>query len=289
MRSTVETPSEYLEGLPNQQWKTITRVRGVILEHLRPGFVESIQYGMLAYCVPHSLYSKGYHVNPKLPLPYVSLAAQKNYYALYLMCLYPDSELCDWFTAEWHQTGKKLDMGKSCIRFKRVEDLALDVIAKLLQRVTVDDYVASYEAALAAPRTRPTKTKSTNATAKRNAKPKVATAKAQGAKAKRVSAKAAAQSSGAKPSAAATKNTNAKVAAKPKAVVTENTSTKVGITSKAAIAKRVKLAAKPKAVVTKSTSAKSKAAIAKGSKVATKPKAVASKTEASKRRNRRDA
>lgn len=152
MTSSVTTAAEYLAALPDERRRAIAQVRDVLLANLDQGFEEGIQYGMLAYCVPHSLYPKGYHVNPKLPLPYVSLASQKNYMALYLMCLYPDSELLQWFEAEWKKAGKKLDMGKSCVRFKRADDLALDVVAALLKRVTVEAYVANYEATLAPPK-----------------------------------------------------------------------------------------------------------------------------------------
>lgn len=223
MRSTIETPAEYLENLPSDRRDTVARVRGLVLEHLRPGFEEGMQYGMLTYCVPHSLYPKGYHVNPKLPLPFLSLAAQKNYYALYLMCLYPDSELCNWFAAAWHETGKKLDMGKSCIRFKRMEALALDVIAKLLQRVTVDDYVAAYETALTAPRTRPTKapsragqTKGSTKT-KTKTKPVASAATPRNTKTKPVIASTTSTKAGTKAKAVATKSSSARLGTKPKA------------------------------------------------------------------------
>jgi Domain of unknown function (DU1801) len=151
-KSTVTTAAEYLAALPDERRRALAEVRNLVLANLAPGFEEGIQYGMLAYYVPHALYPKGYHVNPKLPLPCVSLASQKNHMALYLMCLYTGSELLEWFEAEWNKTGKKLDLGKSCLRFKQVDDLALDVVAALLRRVTVEAYVASYEAERDAPR-----------------------------------------------------------------------------------------------------------------------------------------
>lgn len=152
MASTVTTAIEYLAALPDARRRAIAAVRDVVLANLTPGFEEGIQYGMLAYYVPHSVYPKGYHVNPKLPLPYVSLASQKNHMALYLMCLHPGSEHLRWFETEWEKTGKKLDKGKSCLRFKEVDDLALVVVAALLKRVTVEVYVANYEATLALPK-----------------------------------------------------------------------------------------------------------------------------------------
>lgn len=154
MPTVATTAAEYLASLPEDRRRAIGQVRQVLLENLSPGFEEGIQYGMLAYYVPHALYPRGYHVNPKLPLPFVSLAAQKSHLALYLMGLYEGSDLATWFEAEWKKTGKKLDMGKSCLRFKKVEDLALDVVAALLKRVSVADYVAAYEAALSTPRVR---------------------------------------------------------------------------------------------------------------------------------------
>lgn len=147
MASTATTAAEYLATLPDERRRAIAEVRGVLLANLTPGFEEGIQYGMLAYYVPHALYPKGYHVNPKLPLPCFNLASQKNHMALYLMCLADGSPHLSWFEAEWKKTGKKLDLGKSCLRFKKVDDLALDVVAALLRRVTVEGYVASYEAA----------------------------------------------------------------------------------------------------------------------------------------------
>lgn len=159
MATSVTTVREYLDALPDARRRVIAQVRDAVLANLAPGFEEGIQYGMLAYCVPHSVYPKGYHANPKLPLPYVSLASQKNHMALYLMCLYPGSELLRWFETEWKKTGKKLDLGKSCLRFKTLDDLALDVVVALLQRVTVEACVANYEATLAGVKARKTAAK----------------------------------------------------------------------------------------------------------------------------------
>lgn len=152
MTTPVASVEAYLRNLPIARRGAIESVRHVILENLNPGFEEGIQYAMVAYYVPHSVYAKGYHANPKLPLPYVSLASQKSHMALYFMCMAEGSELQTWFRQAWANAGKKLDMGKSCVRFKKLEDLALDVVGETVGRVTVEECVANYEASLAAPR-----------------------------------------------------------------------------------------------------------------------------------------
>ena len=122
-------------------------VRQVILENLDEDYEEGIQYGMIGYYVPHQVYPAGYHCDPKQPLPFAGLASQKNYMSLYLMCTYGDSGLSRWFRAAWAKTGKKLDMGKSCVRFKRLDDLALDVIAEAIRRVPAKMYIELCQAA----------------------------------------------------------------------------------------------------------------------------------------------
>jgi hypothetical protein len=119
----------------------------VILHNLDKNYEEGMQYGMIGYYVPHSLYPAGYHCDPKQPAGFACLASQKNYMSLYLGCVYGGSELARWFQAAWAKTGKKLDMGKSCIRFKRVEDLALDVIGEAIKRMPVEACIAMHEAA----------------------------------------------------------------------------------------------------------------------------------------------
>ncbi len=168
MTKAVVSVQAYLEDLPPDRRTAIESVRRVILDSLNPGFEEGIQYGMLAYYVPHSVYPKGYHANPKLPLPCISLASQKSHMAVYLMCINGGSDFETWFREAWAKSGKKLDMGKSCVRFKKLEDVALDVLGETLKRVTVEGYVASYEASLATPRAKPA------AAAKRSTKKKAA-------------------------------------------------------------------------------------------------------------------
>jgi hypothetical protein len=148
--SKAATVKEYLASLPGDRRAALSEVRDVILKGLDKGFEEGMQYGMIGYYVPHSLYPAGYHCDPKQPLPYAGLASQKNHLALYMMCLYSDSKNQKWFLKEWAKSGKKLDMGKSCIRFKKVEDLALGAIGAAMARVSAQDYIRNYEATLKA-------------------------------------------------------------------------------------------------------------------------------------------
>ncbi len=147
-RSASKTVKEYLAELPPDRRSAIQAVREVILKNLDKGYEEGMQYGMIGYYVPHRVYPPGYHCDPKQPLPFAGLASQKNHMSLYLMCLYGDSEQAKWFSKEWATTGKKLDMGKSCIGFKRLEDLALEVIGKAISRVPAKDYIAHYESVI---------------------------------------------------------------------------------------------------------------------------------------------
>ena len=147
MQSKATTPTAYLDELPEDRRKALKQVRAVIRKHLGKGYKEGMQYGMLGYFVPHSIYPGGYHCDPKQPLPFVHLASQKNHMAIYLMCIYGSEAERKWFEKEWKKTGKKLDMGKSCVRFKQVEDLPLELIGEAIARFSVDKYIAQYEAA----------------------------------------------------------------------------------------------------------------------------------------------
>ena len=144
MQSNAQTVDEYLAGLPEDRRIAISTVRDVILKNLPKGYEEGMQYGMIGYYVPHSIFPAGYHCDPKQPLNYASLGSQKNHMALYLMCVYGDSEHAQWFKQAWEATGKKLDMGKACVRFKKLDDLPLDVIGESIARVPCDKYVARY-------------------------------------------------------------------------------------------------------------------------------------------------
>ena len=148
MQSRAKTVEEYLNELPEERREAIEEVRRVILKNLDKDYEEGMQYGMIGYAVPHRVYPAGYHCDPKQPLPFMSLASQKQYMSLYAMCLYESSELFDWLCAEWEKTGKKLTMGKCCIRFKKVEELPLGLIGKLVKKVPAKKFSQHYEAAL---------------------------------------------------------------------------------------------------------------------------------------------
>jgi hypothetical protein len=171
MQSKATTVKEYLANLPEDRRPAIEAVRKVILDNKGKNIDEGMQYGMIGYCVPHRVYPAGYHCDPKQPLPFAGLASQKNHMSLYLGCVYVGGEGEGWFREEWAKTGKKLDMGKSCIRFKKIEDLALDVIARTIKLVTADEYIKRYESALNAPR-KTRKPASKTALNKSNAKKK---------------------------------------------------------------------------------------------------------------------
>jgi hypothetical protein len=145
MKNSATTVGEYLQALPADRRAAISAVRKVILANLPAGYVECISYGMIGYVVPHRLYPAGYHCDPKLPLPLANLGAQKNHMALHVMTVYFDPATEKWLRQAWAATGKKLDMGKCCVRFKKIEDVALDVVGRLIARVPVKDYIARVE------------------------------------------------------------------------------------------------------------------------------------------------
>lgn len=151
MHSAAETVDAYLAALPDDRRALVDAVRKVILDNLDPAYVEIMQYGMIGYAVPHSLFPAGYHGDPKQPLPFAALASQKNYVSLYLMGLYcgsdgqGENDDTAWFRQAWADSGKKkLDMGKACIRFKKLDDIALDVIAEAIRRVPAQRYIERY-------------------------------------------------------------------------------------------------------------------------------------------------
>jgi len=148
MQSKATTVEQYLAELPPDRQHAMRVVRGVILENLPPGYEEGMQYGMIGYYVPHSIFPAGYHCDPKQPLGFAGLGSRKGYMSLYLMPVYGDAEHAAWFRKAWALTGKKLDMGKACIRFKRVEDVPLEVIGEAIRRVPVKAFVARYQEAL---------------------------------------------------------------------------------------------------------------------------------------------
>lgn len=146
MPTAPSTVEEYLAALPEDRREALDAIRKVIRKNLPKGYEEGIQYGVIGYFVPHSVYPAGYHCDPKQPLPFVHLASQKNYMAIYLFCLYMDEAAMERFTAAWRETGKKLDMGKSCVRFKKLEQVPLDVVADAIRAIPVKDFVAHYDA-----------------------------------------------------------------------------------------------------------------------------------------------
>ncbi len=148
MKSSAKTVNEYLRSLPDDRREAISAVREVILAHLPKGFEECMSYGMIGYVVPHRIYPAGYRCDPKLPLPYANLGSQKDHMALYLMCVYGDKATEQWFRKAWQAAGKKLDMGKSCVRFKKLEDVSLEVIGQVIARVPVDEYIRRIEKVL---------------------------------------------------------------------------------------------------------------------------------------------
>ena len=161
MQSKSATITEYLRELPPDRRKAIRAIRKVIKDNLPRGYIEIWQNGAIGYVVPHSIYPSGYHCDPSQPLPFVGLASQKNHMGLYLFCLYTEPVDEKRFREAWFKSGKKLDMGKSCVRFKKLEDVPLEVVAQAIKRVPVKKFIASYEAGLAgtAAGKRPTKNK----------------------------------------------------------------------------------------------------------------------------------
>ncbi len=148
MQSQAKTVAEYLQELPEDRRTAISAVRAVIRKNLPKGLVEVMSYGMIGYVVPHKLYPQGYHCSPEQPLPYANLGSQKNHMALYLMTVYGNPKVEAWLRERFAAAGKKLDMGKSCIRFKKIEDLPLEVIGEAFARVSVADYIMCCEDAL---------------------------------------------------------------------------------------------------------------------------------------------
>ena len=134
-----------MAALPEDRREAMAAIREVILKNLPKGYEEGMQWGMPSYFVPLSAYPAGYNCQPDQPLPFVGLASQKNYMAFYGFCIYMDEELKNRFVADWKKTGKKLDMGKSCVRFKKIEDVPLKVIGAAVKRVPMKKYIKQYE------------------------------------------------------------------------------------------------------------------------------------------------
>jgi Domain of unknown function (DU1801) len=146
MQSAAKTPDQYFQELPEERKEAMLKLRQIIKKNLPEGFEEMMGYGMLGYAVPHSIYPKGYHCDPKQPLPFFGMASQKNSINIYHMGIYADNELYDWFVSEYPKYSKaKLDMGKSCIRFKKPEHIPFELIGELLTKISVLEWISIYE------------------------------------------------------------------------------------------------------------------------------------------------
>lgn len=142
------TVDQLLAEVIDERKSAVEKLRQTILQNLPKGFEETVSYGMISYVVPHSIYPKGYHCDPKIPLPFLSFASQKNSLNLYHIGIYADKDLYNWFTYEYPlHCSQKLDMGKSCIRFKKVNDIPFDLIGQLVQKMTPTKWIEIYEEA----------------------------------------------------------------------------------------------------------------------------------------------
>ena len=146
MQVKAENPEEYIAQLPEDRKAIFQNLRENIIANLPPGFKEEMSYGMIGYVVPHSIYPSGYHCDSKLPLPFLAIASQKNFIAIYHMGIYADENLYNWFLKEYPKhSNQKLDMGKSCIRFKKMEHIPMKLLAELIKKMTVNQWISLYE------------------------------------------------------------------------------------------------------------------------------------------------
>ena len=149
MQYKATSAEDYINQVPEDRQNALKKLRKTIKDNLPEGFEEGIQYGMIGYYVPHSIYPDGYHCDPKIPLPFMSFASQKNSVNLYHSGIYAIPKLHDWFVNEYPKhCNRKLDMGKSCVRFKKVDDIPFDLIAELCKKLTPDEWIQVYETAL---------------------------------------------------------------------------------------------------------------------------------------------
>ncbi len=146
MKIEANTPDQYIDQLPDDRKQVMSKLKQTILDNLPKGFEETMSYGMIGYVVPHSIYPGGYHANPELPLPFINIASQKNFIALYHSGIYADNKLLEWFKNEYPKHCKnKLDMGKSCIRFKKIEQIPFELIAQLTKKMSCKKWIEIYE------------------------------------------------------------------------------------------------------------------------------------------------
>ena len=178
MAAKPTTVTQYLASLDPDRKKALQAIRKVVKANLDPKVKEGIQYGMIGYFVPHSVYPDGYHCSPEQPLPFMSIASQKNHMAVYLFCIYGDEAEAARFEKQWAKSGKKLDMGKSCVRFKKIEDVCLTSIGAAVKRMTAARFIKHYEANVVSATARKKKAASKKAAAKKKPARKAATRKA---------------------------------------------------------------------------------------------------------------
>ncbi|MUP46228.1 DUF1801 domain-containing protein [Gramella sp. BOM4] len=149
MKIEASSPEDYISKVQTNRIEIMNKLRSIIKENLPEGFEETMSYGMIGYVVPYSLYPAGYHCDPELPLPFINLASQKNYIALYHSGIYASKDLNDWFTQEYKKrTGRKPDMGKSCIRFKKPDEIPFELIGELVTKMSPSDWIKLYEKAI---------------------------------------------------------------------------------------------------------------------------------------------
>lgn len=149
MQSKAKTIKEYIDSLPEDRKKAIVELRKEIVKNLPEGFREEMSYGMIGYVVPHALYPDGYHCDPSQPLPFLNIASQKNFVAIYNMGMYADKKLYSWFVKEYPKHSKaKLDMGKSCLRFKKMDQIPYKLIGALASKITVKEWIKTYESVI---------------------------------------------------------------------------------------------------------------------------------------------
>ncbi len=149
MQSKAETVDDYIDQLPEDRKEVIQKLREVVLQNLPDGFQECMNYGMIGYVVPHAIYPDGYHCDTSLPLPFLNIASQKNHIGFYHMGIYTDDELLNWFTEEYkNHVPTKLDIGKSCIRFKNPNKIPFELLGELVTKMTVDHWIERYESAV---------------------------------------------------------------------------------------------------------------------------------------------
>jgi len=146
MEIEAKSVKEYIEKLPEERKKAVEKLRDIAKKSLPKEIKEELSYGMIGYVVPHKIYPKGYHVNPEKPLPFMSIASQKNHISLYHMGIYMFSDVLEWFEEEYKKrVDTKLDMGKSCIRFKNPDKIPYDLLEELFRKITIEDYIKEYE------------------------------------------------------------------------------------------------------------------------------------------------